>query len=1651
MKKKITILFLMLITSVVNVFSSTCGRNDFWGSSTCGLHDNQEYINGQNNTAASFLEKSGKIKTLSINTSSTKTSEGEISLTVNGSFYNYYTFTHASNYWYIAQFNVFDITYKVEQKDNSRGTWSAIYTETETQSYNPNISNNWGSNYHDEVKERVYDFNKTIQTKLSYRSNVNSYNIRVSVEIIPAYKSITDDSSNKNSHYCSSNYYSDNHNFVEDCRKNHSRTSNELTFSYDITDHQITTTNGYKNLTYGNYHLIYDDDNAIIELSLPIGNITNSKDGKPGYSAFMVGVNSDYILPSSISWCGNPYNGEQCNQPQDWEYIAKSNSLLINEMKSLSKYGKTYARFKGTMLQKEVSSTGVETIIKPTIVPLSKNENSENWYTKRFYLSDIKFTSNKNIASGSKIYINHRLLFSNWFNDYPEFSALGYVITPTYSFANELVTTNDAFHQTSGNTLNYYVIPKATFEELDNTNLKIKYVCVPNASPSNDNEIIILNNHSIKSIDNSIDERIYTPEYYWEFSYDTSNWKEINENDFIIPNFNIDRGDVYINPNKFLKDKDVVYFRRSAALKTFSSNVKSNLYSKLIDNLYYINIESTQYYTYKKLPTPTTINNFGMLGGTDQITSDNNKIYESSNPYNGKQIYFYFDDYKLNPEEYDALNEIANSTITITKNDGSQEIINGGIYEIKNYKKGEWKFDCRIEFCNGTSIGKSFTINSYPRIYFPENDRPKEIYKIYSENKIVNDEKYIISLKSDVIKTTNPNLTNSDLSAEYSWVFSYDKKNWKQIDEKYIVNPTIAIDNGDTHISSLLLEDKDVVYIRQKTVLKAFSQNTEDNYFTELIDNKYYLAATGSIYTINKLSNITEDNIQFTSGAGYASEDMKTCFDDAANTYNDLNIEFDIIGDANLSPEELEALRDNAKYSISRTKITWDGKETTEDVTKSRTPNKHTVSGFTSDIKAFIYTCKVESNNQTFSKTITLESYPEEKISMDKISTPTKGATITNIDGAQYAVYAMCPKGEDFKIKYFLDKDADRVKLEQYWARVKYDYPPYPKMVPYEDVVPFVPYSDIEPEPVFVPTDYDAIDILDLYDMIRQDADLRNEIETYYGVSIGRIDESILKNYLANKERAKFEAELAEYRLREQAHKDAYEADKQAYIDDYNAKEAAYNAEWEQKVGWKEFKEPDFYTTTLENITENEEEAEFLIRTQTKDGGCYSNEVTIKVTYFDGITDNTIAFVDDNIKDKQEIIVTAGEGNPYIKGELAKGAYGIPYIEGNCTYTYIWKYLDTKTNTWEVLTDAEGNEFKFIEEDEKTGNRPSIATQYISLNAGTIADISAMFPNGIEISRFVYSQRGNDANSKLEHQSNVLKITSAKPIAEDTFDYSLDEKFCPGAGNVYVTFKDVELNENEVLNATIKGEEDLPMVFDYEQKQIIIANPTKDFSVLINRIDTITNVKSNAIVLDIEIPEFKADFSVYVDYIEHSLNEDRINVQPGSRVVLFNNTINEMGSTVYNWTLQVQKDDYRGQSSEKEEPVCYLYNPGINKIILEATTANKCKSTVVADNIFVVNAESRNLPVSSYFEENMDQMLASEATISVYPTILNDEDMVNIKSNIEQYDVVISDIVGKVMLTAENLSMSSTLDVAHLPNGVYILNAANKSFKLIKK
>ena len=800
----------------------------------------------------------------------------------------------------------------------------------------------------------------------------------------------------------------------------------------------------------------------------------------------------------------------------------------------------------------------------------------------------------------------------------------------------------------------------------------------------------------------------------------------------------------------------------------------------------------------------------------------------------------------------------------------------------------------------------------------------------------------------------------------------------------------------------------------------------------------------------------TDFGIKFTAGAGYASKDMITCYDNV-DSYNGLNIEFNVTADANITEEELEAIRNNATYSIKRTKTTFDGNSVVEDVTKTLTPNKHIVTGFTPGVEEMKYTCTVTYNGVNFVKTLTLKSYPEEKIDINKIETQTNGASIVSRDIAQMRIQAVCPKGEEFKIKYYLE-DAIRPNIAAYESKIDYTCPDYEiinPFVPYEDVVPYVPYSDIEPEPVQVKTDYKSMSKGELYNnYIEDDADLTARLCAYYHKSdVLDIDQIQIAIFLEEEEQAKFDAELAAYRLREQAHKDAYEADKQAYNDDYNAKKAEFEAGCAAKITWQEFDDNLNYTTTLENITENKNNAVFYMRTKSTDenGGCYSGVVTINVTYIDGISNNLIEFVGDEYKGKDSIIVTAGEGNPAIKGELVEGGFGIPKDDADCIYSYSWKYYNEALSTWEKLVDDNGNELMFDEFNTNDGNRAEIRN--VSLEADILKNAIASNPKGLKIARFVSSYKINEMSSKMEYMSNVLVIFSSKLIEDDKFTYEKSDKFCPGAGSVNILFTDVELEENEVLDVKVleKDQEDLEKVFNYEKRYVSIVNPYKDFNVSICRRDTITNVKSNEVGLEIDIPEFKADFMVSVDYIDHKLTEDKINVQSGSRVKLINTTVDEIGGTLYNWTLQVQKDGLLAQPSEKESPVCYLYNPGLNQIRLEVINANKCKSVVTADNIFVTGLPDNRS--SSFFadDEANEQILATESYIRVFPTILIDENIVNIQSNIERYDVVITDVAGKVMLVAENLTMSSTLDLAFLPNGIYILNASGNAFKLIKK
>lgn len=1424
MKKTITILFLMLFA----LYSMSATAAEHCGLS-CGLHEKETIVfegteHPQSNLA-DYLRLSGTVQTLKISTTTNTTNNGKITINVSGTFDNYQGLYKKNLFWYVAQYNVFDFYYDVQQQD-ANGNWISIGTFSKVIGFDPINKENlpydkkgkWpAGSFH--VYKKGYNFSEKFDVNLRYQPNTQEYKIKVIVKITPDKDSPRplNGEPSSTSHYLERNYYTESCDLFEESftggyyeRFNKTYTaeqkkkliafathlcgSNTLTFTYNSIGHNIISDNQVnpsKSLKNGTYNLIYGDENAAIKLSLPKENVSAQMNNLPAQSAMVVGVNQN-PFPTSVSFCSSSV-GDGCGEYNYIEYRKTSPQVLKTALNAYSALANK-VRFKGLMLQTEVNElTGKTTFKTPSIVTLGTAESANIWYSKTYKLADMQYATAKisqgtNITkSGNILKVAHKLLYldlAQLANNHNGFLELGYASSHKEegkTLISRIATYNDALNIPSSNTLQFYVVPKAIFSNLKEEDLATKYICIPqNNNPTSENEVIILYENKIKSEDGTIDALTYEPEYFWEFSYDKKTWNKVDANNYIDPNFDIDKGDLYVKPS-ILSNNGVVYFRQTAILKAFSSEIKNDLYTESLNNRYYIRINSDQYYTYKKMPTPLE-EQFAFENGDEYLATDTKVCFNESELLNGKKIKFsVVSNANMSQEEFEALKGIASYSLTRTKYDGSNSTTvpipydaNTG-YTITNYDGTKWVFNGTIEFCSGTKLTKS----------------------------------------------------------------------------------------------------------------------------------------------------------------------------------------------------------------------------------------------------------------------ITLETFPEQTIDIDKIEVANKGASIIFRDKATNELQVMSPKGEDFKIRYYLDNDDDRKNLAAYQAKAEYTCPVYEDVVPwvpYEDVVPFVPYPEYEP------TDFSTWKFSELEKLILDK-----------GWDAGIYWNDVTTGFLQNTAKDK---EAAEYKANKLAYEQAYEADKQAYTDKYNADKDAYYADCDIKQNWFEFQDKLNYTATLENITDNEESAEFRMRTISKDG-CYSNEVKFIVTYFDGITGNEIAFTDDYYKGKSEISVTAGQGNPFIKGELVEGAYGIPRDHSDCTYTYVWKYYDEQSERFEVITDDKGNAFEYVEKNDGTGNRPSIKQEkYISLEANAIANISSQYPNGLQIARFVYSQKGKDVNAKLEHQSNVLTIFSAELIEEDKFSYYFDEDFCPGKGYAYIEFDDVEFAENEVLEATIltKGQEQLNVLFNYAKKLGGVENPTEDISLSLCRIDTLTKVRSNAVILEIDVPELKADFIVYVDGKEHKLTEDVINVQAGSRVVLYNESENGFdGGSIYNWTLQVQKDGYEAQSSEKEDPVCYLYNPGINTIKLEVVSSNRCRNSITANNINVILAEGRSYPIISHFEESREQLLSVAPYMNISPTLLIDESVVTINSNIDRYDVIVTDIAGKVMLTAENLGLRSQLNLDFLPDGIYILHASGNTFKLIKK
>ena len=553
MKRKFTILFLLLIAINSAVFAEYCYLKD---------EDSGSWINGKQ--LGYYIEQSCQITEISAKANKTIITEygEEIDITISGKFRHYVVLMNRGLFDYCAALGSFDIKYYINGKLEGSET---LKITPNTKDPN-NVSNVELNTYYE-------SFSKTITIKTSTTKTENLIeNIYVTVQPTNSSpsQSIID-----GSHYEKGYYVFDQS--QRECPlvgffKQWPSDKKNIAYQFIPNEQQhivITdnNTNPYKTLKGNTYNLVYGDENAVLKVSLPKENVSASMNNLPAKSAMVVGVNRNPFA-SSISFCSNT-TGSGCGEYDYIEYRRSSVDLLKNELAKHSQLTNK-ARFKGLMLQSEYDAlTGKTTIKKPSIVTLNSSESSNIWYTKTFLLSDMQYAVSRNSQassitnSGTLLNVAHKLCYFDY-TAKDGFMELGYANVSTTAgetLIKRLATYNDAQNIPSANTLKFYVVPKAVFNSIAEDQLATQYVCMPKSTASNEKELIILYDNTIKSEDGTIDANIYEPNYFWEFSYNKTSWNKLTESNKINPSFDIDKGDLYVNAD-ILSNNSVVYFRQ---------------------------------------------------------------------------------------------------------------------------------------------------------------------------------------------------------------------------------------------------------------------------------------------------------------------------------------------------------------------------------------------------------------------------------------------------------------------------------------------------------------------------------------------------------------------------------------------------------------------------------------------------------------------------------------------------------------------------------------------------------------------------------------------------------------------------------------------------------------------------------------------------------------------------------------------------------------------------------------------------------------------------------------------------------------------------------------------------------------------------------
>ncbi len=461
---------------------------------------------------------------------------------------------------------------------------------------------------------------------------------------------------------------------------------------------------------------------------------------------------------------------------------------------------------------------------------------------------------------------------------------------------------------------------------------------------------------------------------------------------------------------------------------------------------------------------------------------------------------------------------------------------------------------------------------------------------------------------------------------------------------------------------------------------------------------------------------------------------------------------------------------------------------------------------------------------------------------------------------------------------------------------------------------------------------------------------------------------------------------------------------------------------------WTEFN--DGNSTKLISSTSNGKVDYFLIKKINSETGCESDSVKITVTYFEDIENNIISFASSKEYLPGTTYIVRDDASPAIKGQIIKGGYGTPAATNN--YIYLYKY---------IIMDDEGVWKNIGDEIMVSGDE----SKSVSLQEGVFS-VDGQY----NIARVVISRNGDDYMTQVSDTSNILTVRVIEKISPDDI-IVVGNKECAGTKVTVAVagYDPIEEEKGHIQFVWSVDDDSLTIFTSGEMNEICdIYNSTKDFKVDVFRLDTVINVVSPTITTDIEVLTITPSFSLTTG--ENTENifdypDEKFWFQSGTRFVLNNQT---EGADSYLWNLELQYytgSEVEGLKSYMENPVCYLYNPGQNKIRLTAKNSKGCEASITAENIYIQSASVRNVMAMSYFEPEENVLINRKGIneFEVYPTI-TDGGIVKVLYSGGKFTYSVINVVNQNVLSGES-DYVANIDFSMMPAGGYMLYLSSVS------